>query len=612
MPWRVRTGTPFHCSDSQADSVESRRLGSAWPSPCSDQPALEDIPIDSRVFTSDDTFFGDPLREAHDWWNDDEFINQDFEIARAEDPGLGIEDEDDFREPLLPVPDATTLGARRVTHGPSISDPSFSQMMASVFASKTESEDLKFPWEKGFCKDLFSSAATELQFGDGSGLDWVPLENSSSLSTDPTASSCQDQVAGIELTGAFFEKVVLGLSDASFAEQLESKIDMAVSKWHCVLSYCLLASTTGRQIASAGDDETSGSTARRIIRAVLGSRSPNTAISRASSLLRFLTWCASEYPNTENPFYEEMAWRFACALQDGQSAATTGATFLSACRYAHHIFGFQLDTIIGSRRLAGVAEILYQEKRYLKQARVLTVQNIKWLHEQVANDSLADFDRAMFGYILVCVYGRCRHSDLSCVEDVTIDVGENIGFCEIRTSFRKTSRAAAQKATLLPIVMPALGVHGGLWPEEVKAAFERVGLVFAGKVRGPLLRPPKRAAHQGLCQRGIASSEITRLLRLCFDQRVPADAPEAERVSSHSLKATALSWAAKFGVDPRTQSLLGRHSSLARDASTVYCRDTAIRATSALCEVISAINEGRFFPDAPRSLYRLTLKVRRR
>lgn len=458
---------------------------------------------------------------------------------------------------------------------------------------------------KRFLQRFFSPANKELQLGDSAGLDWVPLENGSSMSADSAVNAGSDKVAGCELTGAFFEKVVLGLSDASFAEQLESKLDMAVSKWHCVLSYCLLASTTGRQIASAGDDATIGSSARRIIRAVIGTRSPNTAISRASSLLRFLIWCASEYPNTENPFYEELAWRFVCALQDGQSAATTGATFLSACRYAHHIFGFQLDTIIGSRRLAGVAEILYQDKRHLKQARVLTVQNVKRLREQVTDDSLADFDRAMFGYILVCVYGRCRHSDLSCVEDVTIDVGEDIGFCEIRTSFHKTSRAAAQKATLLPIVMPALGVHGRLWPEEVKAAFERVGLAFSGKIRGSLLRPPKRAVHQGLCQRGITSSEITRLLRMCFDQHVPADAADAERVSSHSLKATALSWAAKFGVDPRTQSLLGRHSSLAREASAVYCRDTAIRATSSLCEVIAAINEGRFFPDAPRSLYRV-------
>lgn len=150
----MRTGTPFR-SDSQAGSVDSRGVESICHSPRSNFPAFEDVPIDSRIFALEDTSGHEPLGAERGWWNNEEFINEDFEIAGLDSTDLGKEDELVSPEPRLPVSDATSLGARRLVHGPSISDASFSQMMASVFTNKSESDNLKLPWEKGFCKDFF-------------------------------------------------------------------------------------------------------------------------------------------------------------------------------------------------------------------------------------------------------------------------------------------------------------------------------------------------------------------------------------------------------------------------------------------------------------------------
>lgn len=497
------------------------------------------------------------------------------------------------------------LGATRLHSGAKVSDASFSQLMASAFEVPSSSDSLLLPWEKGFCKDLFSrdEAVNEKPFGRGA--DWVRLEDDQPGVEEMSERLQVLQEPGGALTGAIFEKVVLGMSDETFQQQRDAKLDLAVVKWHCVLSYYLLASTTGRQIAGVGDDCSAGSEARRIIRAVIGTKSPSTAISRASCLLRFLKWCTEQRASDENPFLEERIWNYVCNLQDSGASATSGASFLSACRYAHHVFGFSMSAVMDSRRIQGATELMFQEKRFLKQAKVLTVENVLWLHKQLNRDDVADYDKALYGYVLVAIYGRCRHSDLAFIEDVILDVVDSIGFCEIRTAFHKNSRSAVQKATLLPIVMPALGVDGKIWTHAVQSAFNRVGLTFEGYVGGPLLRPPSRSSSKSLCKRGITSTEITNLLRLCFDNGDHDVTSDSPRVSSHSLKATALSWAAKFGVSQPDQAILGRHSSMSCESSTVYSRDASIRAVSSLTEVITAIHQGRFHPDAPRSLYRV-------
>ena len=120
----------------------------------------------------------------------------------------------------------------------------------------------------------------------------------------------------------------------------------------------------------------------------------------------------------------------------------------------------------------------------------------------------------------------------------------------LRTTHHKTARTVSLKATLLPIILPGLSVLGTPWVNEAKAALEKIGLVFKGLLDGPIFQPPSK---WGLCQRGISSAEVTRFLRLCFESGSPPSAAES-RVSSHSLKATMLSWGGKYGLGPSDQA----------------------------------------------------------
>jgi hypothetical protein len=72
-------------------------------------------------------------------------------------------------------------------------------------------------------------------------------------------------------------------------------------------------------------------------------------------------------------------------------------------------------------------------------------------------------------------------------------------------------------------------------------------------------------------------------------------------VGTHSLKACLLSWAAKAGLSPSDRKLLGNHISKADTSMVSYSRDALAGPLRALWRLLSAVMEGRFFPDKTRS-----------
>ena len=74
---------------------------------------------------------------------------------------------------------------------------------------------------------------------------------------------------------------------------------------------------------------------------------------------------------------------------------------------------------------------------------------------------------------------------------------------------------------------------------------------------------------------------------------------DGPRVSSHSLKATALSWASKFGLPIPDKAILGRHASATTEAHAIYSRDLAVASVMKLQDIILRISRLEFQPDNP-------------
>ena len=169
-------------------------------------------------------------------------------------------------------------------------------------------------------------------------------------------------------------------------------------------------------------------------------KSPYTLLKRANALLEHVRWVDKNLPALERSaiFGEEAVWSRLQHLKANPGAPSKGSNLLSAVRFLHHVIGVRIEDTVSSRRIRGITQQLESGRRWVRQAEVLTVVQVKRLHSLLESlDGV--FERAACAYMLIALYGRCRHSDLSCVHDVFKDFSGLKGFLQIRTGVHNTS-----------------------------------------------------------------------------------------------------------------------------------------------------------------------------
>ena len=344
------------------------------------------------------------------------------------------------------------------------------------------------------------------------------------------------------------------------------------------------------------------------ILACFGARSVHTVAKRASGFLAFLRWFDVVSAKPSSPFCDASFWKYVSFLDQSSAAASTASSFLSSVRFAKHVMGMKSIEEPG-RRCVGCAEKLLCRAGLMRQAAPLKVDQIRKIHDLLHDENATRWDRALCAYLLLCLYGRARHSDFKRIDQVEWDVtpltdgqaeAGHEGYIIIYTRNHKTSRATAKKVKLLPIIVPVAGVHAKPWAFAARAAFEAVGLKLSGPVHGPLFRPPKSFEELALCNRSITSGEVSTFLRvlLGFSAEPAVDVP---RISSHSLKRTCLSWSSKAGHDRLTRCCLGRHAFATEGTEAVYSVELGLPHVRKLETLMRFIVQGAFAPDAARA-----------
>lgn len=474
-------------------------------------------------------------------------------------------------------------------------------IFARSLLTNCQASDIVLPWETGIYKELFSDEP----FGQNL-VPAMPIGAFVSVESEPEPQSVGRQMAGAASfldDSPVFMRCIGSADDGPF-NAVQSKLHLsAVNKFIVVLRHNLESSVTGEHIMALGSESEQADGARAIVEAVLGTRSPATLVKRANSLLSYLRWFdRAGFVNME-PFSEECIWRYFQHLRDESAPSTKGSSALSAFRFAFHLLGFHgLGPALSSRRLVGICELMLSKKRLLRQSLVLTVAQVKGLHHALRNTCLHVMDRAVIAYLLFALYGRCRHSDLAMIHSVEADFTSAGGFVTVQTCTHKTGRLAILKSRLMPIVIPARGVDGLIWVDDALHVFSEAGVVLETPIDGPLLRAPSGGPERFM-QRGLKSSEVSELLRKFIGSPDPVPGADSEVVSSHSLKSTALSWCARFGISPASRSLLGRHASCLNETYAIYSRDLVCSPVVELQKVIDAIADGSFAPDSQRSKF---------
>ena len=118
------------------------------------------------------------------------------------------------------------------------------------------------------------------------------------------------------------------------------------------------------------------------LEAAVGIKSPYTLLKRANALLEHVRWVDKNLPALDRSaiFGEEAVWSRLQHLKANPGAPSKGSNLLSAVRFLHHVIGVRIEDTVSSRRIRGITQQLESGRRWVRQAEVLTVVQVKRLH----------------------------------------------------------------------------------------------------------------------------------------------------------------------------------------------------------------------------------------
>jgi hypothetical protein len=172
---------------------------------------------------------------------------------------------------------------------------------------------------------------------------------------------------------------------------------------------------------------------------------------------------------------------------------------------------------------------------------------------------------------------------------------QHIILVETACSEYKTA-TGERRAVLLPLVALGSGLSGSGWALSWMAARRASGLV--GKT---FLMPADAENNDHWLDRRMTTAEGSYWLK---DLLVLSGLkePEASGFSTHSLKATLLSWAAKSATfDLQERLILGHHLDEETKMAVTYSRDAIAATMVKVYRMLETVRRGIFDPDASRA-----------
>ena len=373
--------------------------------------------------------------------------------------------------------------------------------------------------------------------------------------------------------------------------QSDGQWNIALSKWRTIFALTNHQGQVGSMLVDsfwAGDNKSR----EEIIRDVMGLKAPRTAYKRANDLLRCFQFHVGKL-DCAWPWDTKSVASYLKTLEGSKGEASATLGLFQAMRFAFHVLDIPLDVgLLSDRRMQGRAKRLVADSGPLKQAEALTVQQVIQVERKMVDSSTCDQDRFLIGGLLFTLFSRSRWSDHKHLDFLVFDLDEKReGFIEAQTFHHKTRNTRKASKRAMPLVCPAVSLAGVDWIGAWFKAGLNLGFEWEARPLGALVLAP---CETGLTKRRCTSSEATRLLRDLLDL------DDASGVSSHTLKATTLTWCGKRGLSEAECLLLGHHVTGSKSRA-VYSRELLSAPLRAYTALIREICDGDFRPDASRS-----------
>ena len=452
--------------------------------------------------------------------------------------------------------------------------------------TRLDNSGIKQFWETGFWNDFLDPNKTFLSSFDQSFKRPVdPTFTQSSLETEDET-WLERPSKSVKVFATFMDHV-RDTTVMNWKDQRDAEWQTAIYRWHSML--CRWSSSV-KIVEQLLDCQ--GFTAQaQLLVDVFHHKAPATIMKRCRSMSRITNFFIDH--GREFPCDESQCYEFLCIERANGAPPSRIKSFLEALMFCRHVLGVvEFEPMVMSRRCQGVAALDVHHK--VKQAEPLSVKQLEMLHDVLADDSEI-WNRTFAGMLLFCVYSRSRWSDAQHGEKFLEDISESgaCAYIEVSTGIHKTARSLQMKHLYLPLVAPCEGVVDGNWGEMWCKCRRELGI---HDLQNFPLMPAPNSDHEPT-ERPLSSTEAGSWMRALL--KVDC-ANKAVRYSSHSLKATCLSYAAKRGLSFEDRLSLGYHTQNLKMA-LVYSRDGASRPLRVLEALLKEIRNKTFNPNDTRS-----------
>ncbi len=324
-----------------------------------------------------------------------------------------------------------------------------------------------------------------------------------------------------------------------------------------------------------------------------------TCNKRAGSFAMFVRWCRTtqikQFPLTIHKVY-----KYVEMLRQENAPATRAHSFLSAGRYATiHLGLISGLAIFDDQVVQGATKASYDRKRLTRQAAVFHKEAVA-LYEHIVVHSKSVKDRVLAGHIRFAIGARLRGADsINITHEPTLDLNPatGIGYVEAKTFGTKTLQGYRKGRVIQEAPCHSWGIEEENWGAAWLKARKDMKLDAA---KDGMLLPTVTADgsfdnHFAMRTEELAVHIRELLITWGYDPK------KAAMYTSHSLKATCLSWCAKAGIDMDIRRILGYHVVPGDKTMAVYSRDVLALPLRHLGLVLRIVLLKEFDPDTTRS-----------
>ena len=392
----------------------------------------------------------------------------------------------------------------------------------------------------------------------------------------------------------------------SFHECIDFKLTLADSeifaaRWSRALEKWYLIFARGRSGWPEGYDIYDIVAKRGLsgLRPLFGSRSQNTVLKRANSIIRFTRWFTKfSFSITPFPLTAADVEAYLEHLQEQEASPSALSSFVEAVNFCEKVLNIPHVATAITPKAMNICELANSRRHEKRQARVLSVV-VASLEEFLSNERNLIVDRFAAGCFLFALYSRSRWSDLRCVYSHTADIveieGKITGYIEYKTRNHKTARLVQKQGLSMPLVAPVWGVGKTPWVLEFVKVARLADRPLEHLDQAPMLPAPTEDGQW--TDRSTSTLEAKKWLLSILFRSLGQD-PDATTI--HCLKSTALSWAGKAGLSAEVRQILGHHST-GKKSHEIYNRDLLADPLRQFDLLLQRIRTGAFLPDSSRS-----------